>query len=148
MPLVLIRNTTDSSVANTAQIFIHARSRAQLFSRICAGLEYLDLSVHDARIYSASDGMTLDTFFVLDSTGQPITEDGARLKYIKEYLTDILGSAAPAPEVGARRTPRQVKSFSIPTETSMSVDSWVRTEVISSIATALVSLVELVILVG
>ena len=31
-PLVLIRNNVDSVVANTTQIFIHARSHAQLFS--------------------------------------------------------------------------------------------------------------------
>ena len=45
--------------------------------QICAELEQLDLSVHDARIYNANDGMSLDTFFVLDSDGQPIAEDGA-----------------------------------------------------------------------
>ena len=62
-PLVAIRSSLDSNVANTTQIFIHARSHAQLFSRICAQLEQLDLSIHDARIYNANDGMTLDTFF-------------------------------------------------------------------------------------
>ena len=43
-PLVLARSSTDSNVANTTQIFIHARSNATLFSRICAELEQLDLS--------------------------------------------------------------------------------------------------------
>ena len=43
-PLVLIRNSSDSSVANATQIFIHARSHAQLFSRVCAELEQLELS--------------------------------------------------------------------------------------------------------
>ncbi len=121
-PLVLVRNSVESSVANTTQIFIHARSRAQLFSRICASLEQLNLSIHDARIYSANDGMILDTFYVLGSDGQPITEDTARHKHIKEYLTENLSSEATDSKVAARRTSRQVKSFSIPTETSMSVD--------------------------
>jgi [protein-PII] uridylyltransferase len=121
-PLVLVRNNVDSTAANTTQIFIHARSRAQLFSRICTALEQLDLSVHDARIYNASDGMSLDTFFVLGSDGQPISEDNARLRYIKEHLTESLGSAASDPDIVERRTPRQLKSFSIPTETSMSID--------------------------
>jgi [protein-PII] uridylyltransferase len=120
-PLVLVRNSSDSSVANTTQIFIHARSRAQLFSLICAELEQLDLSVHDARIYNAADGMSLDTFFVLDSDGQPITDDSARLKHIRESLTVALTDSN-YPEIVKRRTPRQMKSFSIPTETSMSVD--------------------------
>jgi len=119
---VLVRNSVESSVANTTQIFIHTRSRAQLFSRICASLEQLDLSIHDARIYSANDSMILDTFYVLDSDGQPITEDTARHKHIKEYLTANLSTDATDSEVAARRTPRQMKSFSIPTETSMSVD--------------------------
>ena len=121
-PLVLVRNNAESSVANTTQIFIHARSSAQLFSRICAGLEQLDLSVHDARIYNANHGMSLDTFFVLDSSGQPITEDGARLAHIKEYLSEILSHDTGQTISSARRTPRKMKSFSIPTETRMSID--------------------------
>ena len=122
IPLVLIRNSIDSSVANTTQIFIHARSHAQLFSRICTALEQLDLSIHDARIYSANDGMSLDTFFVLGSDGQPISEDGTRLRYIKEHLTENLGGTASSPDIVERRTPRQMKSFFIPTETNMAVE--------------------------
>ncbi len=121
-PLVLIRSTTDSSVANATQIFIHAKSRAHLFSTICAELEQLDLSVHDARIYSAHDGMSLDTFFVLDSNGQSIAEDNTRIKHIAEHLTQALSGTQQEPEIPQRRTPRQVKSFSIPTETSMTLD--------------------------
>ena len=122
IPLVLIRNSSESSVANTTQIFIHARSHARLFSRICAALEHLDLSVHDARIYGTDDGMSLDTFFVLDSSGESISENGPRLAYIKEYLTDAIGNRLAQPEVSARRTPRKMKSFSIPTETRITVD--------------------------
>ncbi len=122
IPLILIRHDAESSVANTTQIFIHARSSAQLFSRICAGLEHLDLSVHDARIYDANNGMSLDTFFVLDSNGQPITDDNARLAHIKEYLSEILGSDAGKIAIPERRTPRKMKSFSIPTETRIYVD--------------------------
>jgi len=121
-PLVLVRNDAESSVANTTQIFIYARSRPQLFSRVCATLEYLDLSVHGARIYSANNGMSLDTFFVLDSNGKPITEDTARLRHIREYLSRSLEADSAEPDIVERRTPRQVKSFSIPTETSMSLD--------------------------
>jgi len=122
IPLVLIRNSAESSVANTTQIFIHAQSHARLFSYICAALEQLDLSVHDARIYGTDDGMSLDTFFVLDSSGEPISEDGPRLAYIKGYLTNYLGNPSAQPGAPKRRTPRKMKSFSIPTETRMIVD--------------------------
>jgi len=122
VPLVILRNNAESSVANTTQIFIHARNSAHLFSRICAALELLELSVHDARIYSASEGMSLDTFSVLDSSGQPITDDHARQAHIKRYLSENLGSNADKVEIPARRTPRIMRSFSIPTETRIYVD--------------------------
>lgn len=121
-PLVLVRNNAESSVANTTQIFVHARSRAQLFSRVCACLGGLDLSIHDARIYSGDDGMSLDTFYVLDSSGAPITEDIERQKRIRTNLTEALGNSAGALEIVSRRTPRQKKSFAIPTETRMNTD--------------------------
>jgi [protein-PII] uridylyltransferase len=121
-PLVLVRNNIESTVANTTQIFIYARTNVQLFSTICAELEQLDLSVHDARIYNANNGMSLDTFFVLDSDGKPIAEDGTRLNFIKAQLTDCLAGGPDGPQIVQRRTPRRVRSFSVPTETSMSVD--------------------------
>ena len=121
-PLVLVRCATDSSVANATQIFIHSQSHAHLFSTVCTELEQLDLSVHDARIYSANDGMSLDTFFVLDSAGKSIAEDNARLKNIAEHLTQVLTDTAQASDIPQRRTPRQFKSFSIPTMTKMSLD--------------------------
>jgi [protein-PII] uridylyltransferase len=121
-PLVLVRNDAESSVANTTQIFLHARSNAQLFCRVCAALEQLDLNVHDARIYTGNDGMSLDTFFVLGSDNQPISEDAPRLKAIREYLAKALAQTDDELGIVARRTPRQVKSFFMPTETSMSID--------------------------
>ncbi|MBN7797539.1 [protein-PII] uridylyltransferase [Parahaliea mediterranea] len=121
-PLVLARSSNDSSVANATQIFIHAQSHPHLFSRVCAELEQLDLSIHDARIYNANDNMTLDTFFVLDSDGSAIAEDGARLKHIREHLARALATDTDKPAVVQRLTPRQMKSFTVPTETRMSVD--------------------------
>ncbi|MFV0476378.1 MAG: [protein-PII] uridylyltransferase [Parahaliea sp.] len=121
-PLVLVRNSTDSSVANATQIFIHAENHPHLFSRICAELEQLDLSIHDARIYNANNNMTLHTFFVLSSDGSSIADQGNRLKYIRGHLTAILNQDTEQPTEVHRLTPRQKKSFAIPTQTRMSVD--------------------------
>ena len=130
-PLVLTRNTQDSSIANPTQIFIHARSGPHLFSAICAELEQLDLSVHDARIYDAIDGMSLDTFFVLDSNGDSLADDGDRIRYIADQLSTALEKVEEYPAIVKRRTPRQVKSFSVPTETSMTVDDIKNVSVLS-----------------
>ncbi|MEH6568026.1 MAG: [protein-PII] uridylyltransferase [Halioglobus sp.] len=121
-PLVLTRNTQESNIANPTQIFIHTKSGPHLFSVICAELEQLDLSIHDARIYEAKDGMSLDTFFVMDSNGKSLADDSERVRHIADKLSNALADVANYPEIARRRTPRQMKSFSTPTETRMSVD--------------------------
>ena len=121
-PLVLAKHTNDSSVANATQIFIHAQSRSQLFFLVCAALEQLDLSIHDARIYRASGGMTLDTFFVLDSHGETIEHQPQRTKAIIATLTQALAQPATKVAKAIRRTPRQFKSFSIATQASITQD--------------------------
>ena len=121
-PLVLVRNSLESSVANTTQIFIYARNDNRSFPRICAELEQLELSVHDARVYNANDGMSLDTFFVLDSDGAPLEEQAERQQHIARHLTRALSDEARGATVVQRRTPRQVRSFSLPTQTLMTTD--------------------------
>jgi [protein-PII] uridylyltransferase len=121
-PLVLVRNSVESSVANTTQIFIYARNDNRAFPRVCAELEQLDLSVHDARVYNANDGMSLDTFFVLDSDGTPLEDQGERQQHIARHLTRALSDEARGAAIVQRRTPRQVRSFKLPTETLMTTD--------------------------
>ena len=50
------------------------------------------------------------------------SEDTSRQKAIREYLTLALHADAPYPEISERRTPRQVRSLTIPTETNMELD--------------------------
>ncbi|WP_439105988.1 [protein-PII] uridylyltransferase [Congregibacter sp.] len=120
-PLVLVRNGVESSVANTTQIFIYASFDIGAFSRTCSRLEQLDLSIHDARIYHGSDGMSLDTYFVLDSSGKAV-EDTDRLRHITSYLSDKLSPETGQGSITSRLTPRRVRSFRLDTETSMRVD--------------------------
>ena len=120
-PLVLVRNGSESCVANTTQIFVYAPFDISTFPRTCARLEQLDLSVHDARIYHGSDGMSLDTYFVLDSSGAAI-EDPERLRYISAYLSRSLAPGSDDPGFVPRLTPRRVRSFRVDTETAMSDD--------------------------
>ena len=68
-PLVLVQQSQDSSVANATQIFVHAPDQPELFALLCSEIEFLELSINDARIYSGTNGATLDTFFVLKADG-------------------------------------------------------------------------------
>ncbi|MFT7288432.1 MAG: [protein-PII] uridylyltransferase [Halieaceae bacterium] len=121
-PLVLVRNGIESTVANTTQIFIYAPFDIGAFSQTCSRLEQLNLSIHDARIYHGSDGMSLDTYFVLDFNGEPV-EDLERLRHISRYLSDTLALDSEITTIVPRLTPRRVRSFRMTTETTMSVDS-------------------------
>lgn len=123
-PLVLVRNSVESSVANTTQIFIYAPFSMGGFARSCSHLEQLELSVHDARIYRGEDGMSVDTYYVLDCGGASI-EDVGRLRHIRACLSAALAvrGDAPARTIVQRLTPRRVRSFRLATETAMSVDA-------------------------
>jgi [protein-PII] uridylyltransferase len=121
-PLVLIRPSSLVEVENATQIFIHARNRDYLFSVVAAALEHLDLSVQDARIYSAADGMSMDTFYVLGADGDSISQDRDRCEHIARYLRQQLSESENDPGIVKRRTPRQFRFFSVPTETRMTID--------------------------
>ncbi len=116
-----MRNGVESSVANTTQIFIYAPFDIGAFSRTCSRLEQLNLSIHDARIYHGKDGMSLDTYFVLDYSGKPV-EDPERLRHISNYLADALAPESDDGVIVPRLTPRRVRSFRMDTETTLTTD--------------------------
>jgi [protein-PII] uridylyltransferase len=122
-PLVLAKPDINMRQGEATQIFIHADNQDYLFSVVTAALEQLHLSVHDARLYNSVDGMAMDTFFVLDESGAPIATDTQRMEHIVDYLTRTLTDRDRFPEVVQRRTPRQVRFFSMPTEATLYVDS-------------------------
>jgi [protein-PII] uridylyltransferase len=119
-PLVLVRQSVDSPIANATQIFVHAKNTPKLFARICAEIELMDLSINDARIYFGTDGGTLDTFFVLNADGSAIAQDEHVLEGIRLALQSAL--EAGKDRMVSRRTPRQLKSFVLPTETNFTQD--------------------------
>ena len=80
---------------------------------ICAALETLDLSIHDARIYSDTDGGTLDTFFVLKSDGSSLDTHPDTFLEIETSIRQSLSEVAL--KNVSRHTPRTVKAFTIPT---------------------------------
>ncbi len=122
-PLVLVKSaTTENNIELATQIFIHVRSQDYLFAVVAAALEQLDLSVQDARVYNSVDGMAMDTFYVLDANGGSISQDPGRIQYISTRLAELLADRDRYPEIVQRRTPRQIKFFSVPTETSMVID--------------------------
>jgi [protein-PII] uridylyltransferase len=121
-PLVLIKETSDLDFEGATQIFIHAKERDSLFAMIVSCLEQLNLNIQDARIYNSGTHLTLDTFFVLDENGESLGDDPERIQHIQQYLFDTLKNPDETLDMIQRRTPRQMRLFSIPTRTSMMTD--------------------------
>jgi [protein-PII] uridylyltransferase len=121
-PLILIDKTTAPDHDGATQIFIRAKQRHNVFAAAATCLDQLNLSIQDARIYHSKSGHTVDTFYVLDQHGSPIGDDPARLKRIHRSLSEELSLVDDYPSVIHRRTPRQLKHFSMPTRTSINND--------------------------
>ena len=118
--LILVRQASDSPIANATQIFVHTVDAPDTFARICAALELLDYSIHDARIYSDTDGSTLDTFFVLKNDGSTLDAHLDSAVEIKEAIQHSLHHATL--KTISRRTPRTARAFTIPTTVDFSQD--------------------------
>ncbi len=121
-PLILIKKTTNKELAGATQIFVRSKERKNVFVAVASALDQQNLSIQDARIYNSKSGYTIDTFFVLNQTGEPLGNNPAMLKNIHNALQDELRLADNYSEVITRRTPRRLKYFSMPTRTSLSND--------------------------
>ncbi len=121
-PVVLIKESSEILFEVATQIFVHSRNRPHLFAMLAAAMEQLDLSIQDARLYNSDAGFIFYTFFVLDASGKTIADDAVRLEYIKNFLREQLSKADLSPEIMRKRTPRQLRLFSMPTMTTFITD--------------------------
>jgi [protein-PII] uridylyltransferase len=112
LPLVIVRQRTQRG---GTEIFIYADDQDFLFAHCTAAMEQLDLSVADARIITSKDDHTLDTFIVLEASGEPIT-DSYRIQEISTYLQNRLHKPESKLEPVSRHMSRRLKHFPIPTE--------------------------------
>lgn len=79
-PLVLIKETTQREFEGGTQIFIYAPDQHDFFAVTVAAMDQLNLNIHDARVITSSSQFTLDTYIVLDTDGDSIGDNPARVK--------------------------------------------------------------------
>ncbi len=121
-PLILIKRASREDSEGATQIFVHTQHKQWLFAVLVSALEQLDLNIQDARIYNSGNGYTLDTFFVLGADGEPLGNDEERLENIRASLIEHIAKPDSYKDLIKRRTPRQMRLFSMPTQTSMATD--------------------------
>ena len=105
----------------STEIFIYTRDVNGIFATVTATLDRLGLTVLDARIISSRSGYTLDSFSVLENSGESIVER-RRMKEILDALRDRI-NCPEGPRFGSSRRPSRVlKHFTTPTEIDFSPD--------------------------
>jgi [protein-PII] uridylyltransferase len=105
--------------ATAVLVYTHGRSHA--FARATAALDQMGLSIQEARITPTADGGSLDSYLVLEDTGQPIT-DRQRMAGIESRLRQALADLGAGAPAVTRRMPRQARMFTTPTQVNFSED--------------------------
>ena len=123
-PLILIRDPDSGVYEGATQIFVRMRAHSHAFAAVVTLLDQLNLSIQDARLYSSSGGFTNDTYFVLNENREPIGNDHERRDLIWQTLHDELAhNIDNFPSIVQRRTPRELKHFTMPTRTTLVTDA-------------------------
>ena len=111
-PQVAVRQETGRG--GTA-IFSYTQRRLHSFSRATAVLDQMGLTILDARITPTTNGFSVETYLVLEDTGNAIT-DRTRIHEIEQGLLRKLRDDAGTSVTVTRRAPRQVRMFTTPTQ--------------------------------
>ncbi|MFC1749408.1 [protein-PII] uridylyltransferase [Pseudomonadota bacterium] len=116
-PLILVQQEARGGT----QIFIHMPDSNHLFATATRTMDQLGLTVMDARIITSDKGYTLDTYIVLEESGQPI-EGVHRISDILAKLKQELSQTDFKQKSVNRCTARQLKHFHTQTQISFSCD--------------------------
>ncbi|HKJ94793.1 MAG TPA: [protein-PII] uridylyltransferase, partial [Gammaproteobacteria bacterium] len=117
-PLVLIE---PRSSRGGTEVFVYTRDRDHIFALTVSALDQLVLDIQDSRILTTENGYTLDSYLVLEDTGEPI-EDGHRRGEIAAHLERALSNVDRLPEPSMRALPRRLRHFNTETQINYSLD--------------------------
>lgn len=134
MPLVMLQASRERGAT---LVFVYMPDSAGIFAKVTATLDWLNLTVVDARITSTHDGHTLDTYAILDQAGNvpcgqfsnetEAEQDKPEARQIsKAKLSRILLNALTDSEFRPdphRHLPREMRFFNLPTSVTFRHDS-------------------------
>lgn len=131
LPLVLLRPQTQHG---SAEVFVYAKDDEGIFSISTATLDQLGLTILDARIMTTLDNYVLNSFQVLEQSGEPITE-AFRGTHICSALRLNLqhGKVKEHKNIHREAKLRQAQHFPIPTEVKFHDDALNRHTIIELI---------------
>ncbi|MDD5462222.1 MAG: [protein-PII] uridylyltransferase [Methylococcales bacterium] len=133
LPLVLLRPQTHRG---SAEVFVYTRDEGPIFSICTATLDQLGLTILDARIITTLDNYVLNSFQVLEQSGEPINEL-FRASHICTALRNNLlhGGVKGHINIHRQSKSRQALHFPIPTRIQFLSDPLNRYTIIELITT-------------
>lgn len=131
LPLVLLRPQTQRG---SAEVFVYAKNEGPIFSLSTATLDQLGLTILDARIMTTMDNYALNSFQVLEQSGQPINELFREVHICKTLRNNLLHQKV-KDDKNIHRQSRQAKHFPIPTSIKFQTDPLGRQTVIELVTT-------------
>jgi [protein-PII] uridylyltransferase len=117
LPLVLL---DPSSPRGGSAVFVYARDHGLVFGLTAQALERLNLSIQDARIITTDDEHSLNSYLILEASGEPVQE-AWRVEEIVGGIRDNLTRERLEP-VRYRLRTRAARSFTTATAISFSLD--------------------------
>ncbi len=118
LPLVLLRPQTHRG---SAEIFVYTLDAGAIFSICTASLDQLGLTILDARIMTTTDHYVLNSFQILEQSGQPINELNREVYICKALRNNLLNQEVRGSQ-NIHRESRQAKHFPIPTNIQFLTD--------------------------
>jgi [protein-PII] uridylyltransferase len=109
----IIRLKQDEKRSST-QVFIFAKTKKTLFTRIASSLEQMHMNIVAANLATNDDGYSLDTLTFLNTEGKPVTvlsDQQTILRTINKNLLSETFTTNPS----HYRVPRKLKYFDTPT---------------------------------
>ncbi|MCC5852151.1 MAG: [protein-PII] uridylyltransferase [Alkalimonas sp.] len=111
-PLVLV---SKAPIRGSTQVFVYTPDQPNLFARLVAALDSKKVAIFDAQIMTNKDGYAMDTFVVLEQSGQPVTSP-SRVQSIKRAMEQAIGGKV-EPQRQSRLS-RQMRQFNVPPKVS------------------------------
>lgn len=131
LPLVMLRPQT---LRGSAEVFVYTQNQGPIFSLSTATLDQLGLTILDARIMTTLDNHVLNSFQVLEQSGEPIN-DACRSEHIRASLRNNLLQQEVRQHRNIHKQSRQAKHFPIPTSVQFHADPQGRHTIIELVTT-------------
>jgi [protein-PII] uridylyltransferase len=131
LPLVLLRPQTQRG---SAEIFVYTKNEGSIFSLCTANLDQLGLTILEAKIMTTMDNYVLNSFQVLEQSGEPINELYREVHICRALRNNLLHRKVKERR-NIHRQSRQAKHFPIPTSIQFHTDPLNRHTILELITT-------------